>query len=63
MDVSEERVCFVGNEEIDMALSYEELKPYLYETVKSIIRQNLSPDDSCDQKKSTVCHTDTSFLT
>ena len=24
----------------------EELKPYLYETVKSIIRQNLTPDDS-----------------
>ena len=24
----------------------EELKPYLYETVKSIIRQNLIPDDS-----------------
>ena len=30
MDVSEEKVCFVGDEEIDMALSYEELKPYLY---------------------------------
>jgi hypothetical protein len=30
MDVSEEKVCFVGDEEIDMALSYEGLKPYLY---------------------------------
>ena len=41
MDVSEEKVCFVGDEEIDMALSYEELKPYLYsgdaeETEKSV---------------------------
>ena len=50
-----------NDEEIDMALSYEELKPYLYETVKSIIRQNLIPDDSNVKEKSTVFYTDSSF--
>ena len=39
----------------------EELKPYLYETVKSIIRQNLSLDDSNVKEKSTVFYTDSSF--
>ena len=39
----------------------EELKPYLYETVKSIIRHNLSLDDSNVKEKSTVFYTDSSF--
>ena len=30
MEVSAEKVCIVDDEEIDMVLSYEELKPYLY---------------------------------